>query len=142
MKRSLVLSTLIVAISMAFVSAVMAQQTAAPAQPAPAAQTKLEKFSGVVEKVDPATKDVFMQANKKKMTFTLGDQTKIMEGTKAVPLTDLKKGMWASVEYKKEGNKLMAESVSLGKPGKTAKKAASSEMKKENPIEKQPVEKK
>jgi hypothetical protein len=140
MKRSIVLSTLVLAVSVAFVSGAMAQQK--PAQPAPAERAKLEKFSGVIEKVDPVGKDVLMQAEKEKMTFSLGEQTKIMEGTRAVPLTGLKKGMWASVEYKKEGSKLVAESVSLGKPGPAAKKETPSEVKTGTPAEKQSVEKK
>lgn len=136
MKKTLLTSILALAISVAFVSGVMAQQKPAPAQTAPVEATKMEKFKGVIEKVDEATKDVLVQFHKEKMTFSLGDHTKIMEGKKELPFTDLQKGMWASVEYKKEGNTLMAESMGVSMPKVMAKKEAPSEVKKENPSEK------
>jgi Cu/Ag efflux protein CusF len=142
MKRSSLTSLFALAISLAFVSGVMAQQKPAPAQTAPAEAAKLEKYNGVIEKVDGATKDLLVQFHKEKMTFSLGDHTKIMEGKKELSFTDLKKGMWASVEYKKEGNKLMAGLISVGTSKGPAKKEARAEMKKENPSEKQSVEKK
>ena len=132
MKKTILMSLVALAVSVAFVSGVMAQQKPVP-QATTAQETKLEKFSGVVEKVDEATKDVLVQSHKEKMTFSLGDHTKIMEGKKEMPFTDLKKGMWASVEYKKEGNKLMAESMSVSMPKVMAKKETPSEVKKENP---------
>jgi len=48
----------------------------------------------------------------------------------------LKNGIWASVEYKKEGNTLMAESMSVRMPKVMAKNENPSEVKKENPSEK------
>ncbi len=121
-------------VSVAFVSGAMAQQKPAPATTPQ--ETKLEKFSGVIEKVDEATKDVLVQLHKEKMTFSMGDKTKIIEGKKELPFTDLKKGMWASVEYQKEGNKLLAQSISVSMPKVEAKKEIPSEVKKENPSEK------
>ena len=153
MKKTILTSLLALAISVLFVSAVMAQQSPAPVQSAPAQQPKMEKaekFRGVIEKVDPVNKDVLMQYHKEKMTFAVGDQTKVVEGKKALPFGDLKKGMWASVQYRKEGDKLLAESMSVSMPKMAAKKETSTEMKKESanemkkePLsEKQPVEKK
>ncbi len=140
MRKTLWTTMLALAMSVAFVSGVMAQQNPAPVQTAtagttkaPAEMAKLEKFSGVITKADEATKDVFVQFHKEKMTFSLGDQTKIMEGKKEVPFTDLKKGLWAFVEYKKEGDKLMAQSMSVSMPTVTAKKENPSEMTKANP---------
>ena len=74
------------------------------------------------------------------MTFSLTDKTKIMEGKKELPFSDLKKGMWASVEYMKEGDKLMASMVSVSPPKEMMKKEVSAppEVKKENPSEKVP----
>ncbi len=127
MKKTVLMSLLSLVVSVAFVSAVMAEQTPAP-QAATTQEAKLEKFSGVVEKVDEATKDVLVQFHKEKMTFSTGEHTKIMEGKKEMPFSDLKKGMWASIEYKKEGEKLMAESMHVSMPKMPAKK--------ENPSEK------
>ena len=136
MKKTILMSIVALAVSVAFVSGVMAEQKPAPASVATAQETKLEKFSGVVEKVDEATKDVLVQFHKEKMTFSMGEKTKIMEGKKEMPLSDLKKGMWASVEYKKEGNKLIAESINVSMPKVQAKQVTPSEVKKENPSEK------
>ena len=136
MKKTILTNMLALAISVAFVSVVMAQQSPAPAQTAPAEATKLEKFSGVINKVDEATKDVLVQFHKEKMTFSMAEKTKIMEGKKELPFSDLKKGMWASVEYKKEGNKLVAQSLSVSMPKAEAKPVTPSEVKKENPSEK------
>ncbi len=111
-----------------FVSAVMAQQKPAQAPAAAASapqEMKLEKFSGVIEKVDPGAKDVVVEMNKEKMTFSVGDKTKIMKGTKEVAFGDLKKGMKASVEYKKEGNKMVAESINVSSAKPTAKSETS-----------------
>ncbi|NWG02839.1 MAG: hypothetical protein HXY44_08295 [Syntrophaceae bacterium] len=126
MKKTILLNLVALVISVAFVSAVMAEQKPVP-QATTTQETKLEKFSGVVEKVDEATKDVLVQYHKEKMTFSLGDHTKIVEGKKELPFSDLKKGMWASVEYKKEGEKLMAESIRVSMPKVTAKKETPSE---------------
>jgi len=102
----------------------MAQQKPA-ATPAPAAQqSKLEKFSGTVEKVDSAKKEIFVKQGKEEMTFSLGEKAKIMEGKKELSLNDLKKGTNVSVEYTKEGTKLIAESISVS-PMKTSQLAPS-----------------
>jgi hypothetical protein len=122
------------AVSVLFVSGVMAQQKPAPVTTRQ--QSKLEKFSGVVEKIDETNKDVLVQFHKEKMTFSLGDHSKIMEGKKELTFSDLKKGMWASLEYKKEGEKLIPESIHVSMPKVMAKKETPSEVKKENPSEK------
>jgi Cu/Ag efflux protein CusF len=127
MKKTILMSVIALAISVAFVSGVMAEQKPAPAPAANAQETKLEKFHGVIEKVDEATKDVLVKFHKEKLTFSMGDHTKIMEGKKELPFTDLKKGMQASVEYKKEGNKLIAELLNVSTPKLKAKQASPSE---------------
>jgi hypothetical protein len=134
MKKTILMSIVALAASVAFVSGVMAEQKPAPV--ATPQESKLEKFGGVVEKVDEATKDVLVQFHKEKMTFSLDDHTKIMEGKKELSFSDLKKGMWASLEYKKEGNKLIPESISVSMPKIEAKQVTPSEVKKENPSEK------
>jgi Cu/Ag efflux protein CusF len=138
MKKTILMSLVALAVSVAFVSGVMAEQKPAP-QATTAQETKLEKFRGVVEKVDEATKDVLVQFHKEKMTFSMGDHTKIMEGKKELPFTDLKKGMWVSVGYKKEGNKLVADSMHVSMPKMPAKKENPSE--KATPSEKTPEKK-
>ncbi|HSB07676.1 MAG TPA: hypothetical protein VLK23_21045 [Thermodesulfobacteriota bacterium] len=129
----------------AFVSGAMAQQkpspapakpasTAAPA-PAPAPEKKemkemkMEKFAGMVEKVDDAAKAVVVKGKKDEKSFMVDDKTKITKGGKEMPFADLKKGMNVSVEYKKDGDKMMAVSI------KTAAPKAAPKEKKEKPAE-------
>ena len=114
MKRTLWMGMFALMMSVAFVSRVMAQQKPATTPPPAAQQSKLEKFSGTVEKVDSAKKEVFVKMNKEEMTFSLGEKAKIMDGKKVLSLNDLKKGMNVSVEYTKEGSKLIAESINVG----------------------------
>jgi len=124
MKRTILTGIFALMISFAFVSGVMAQQKPA-ATPAPAAQqSKLEKFSGTVEKVDSAKKEISVKQGKEEMTFSLGEKAKITEGKKELSLNDLKKGTNVSVEYTKEGTKLTAESISVG-PMRTSQLAPS-----------------
>jgi hypothetical protein len=137
-KKTLMMSFVALAVSLAFASAGMAQQKPAVSQPAPA-QAKMERFNGVVEKVDPANKDFVAQFHKETMTFSVGESTKFMEGSKNFPFSDLKKGMWANVEYQKEGTRLVANMVNVSMPKAETKPATSAqpkELKKENPPEK------
>ncbi len=113
----------------AFVSGVMAQQKPAPAPAKPAATAapekpaKAEKFSGTVEKVDEAAKTVVVKGKKGDMTFDVG-AAKVTKGGKEMPLGDLKSGMTVHIEYKKDGDKMVASSVKASAP-----KAAKAEKK-------------
>ncbi len=103
-----------------------ASSSAASAAPASTTQQeKMERFSGVIEKVDDAAKEVVVQFHKDKMDFAMNTGAKITEGKKELPFSDLKKGMWASVEYKKEGGKSVAESMSVSMPTSGKKAYAS-----------------
>jgi Cu/Ag efflux protein CusF len=138
LKKQLLMSFVALAFSVVFVSGGMAQQNPAATQPA-SVQAKMEKFNGVIEKVDQMNKEFVAQFHKETMTFSVGEHTKFMEVTKSLPFSDLKKGMWASVEYQKEGTKMVANLVNVSMPKTEAKPATSvqsKEMKKENPPEK------
>jgi Cu/Ag efflux protein CusF len=117
MKRTM-LTVMVLAVSVIFVAAVMAAEQKAPAAGTPAAP-KLEKYSGVIERVDVARKDFAVKNGKEEMTFSLSDKAKITEGKKTLALADLKKGQEVTVEYSKEGNKSVAEMVSVGAPKTT-----------------------
>ena len=139
MKKLILLVALLTLV--AFVSGAMAQQKPAPAPAKPAGtaapapekkemkEMKMEKFSGMVEKVDEAAKAVVVKGKKDEKSFMVDDKTKIMKGGKEMPFADLKKGMNVSVEYKKDGDKMMAISIKAAAP-----KAAPAE-KKEKPAE-------
>ncbi|HXZ35760.1 MAG TPA: hypothetical protein VEL68_07070, partial [Thermodesulfobacteriota bacterium] len=149
MNKRLLMSIVALAISLAFVSGGMAQQKPTPAQPTPAqaapaktapAKQTWEKFKGMIESVNEANKEVVVQAQKEKMSFLVGEHTKISQDSNKMAFSSLKKGMEATVEYKKEGNKMVAEWIDLS-PSKAESKPATApevkkEMKKENPSEK------
>ena len=115
MKRAM-LTVMVLAISVIFAAAVMAVEQKAPASPAATPAPSLEKYSGVVERVDVAKKDFSVKSGKEEMTFSWTDKTKITEGKKTLSFADLKKGQEVSVEYKKEGNKSVAEMISVSAP--------------------------
>jgi hypothetical protein len=125
----------------AFVFGAMAQQKPAPAPapakpaattaPAPAPATpekvKLEKFSGVIDKVNEMAKAIDVKGKEKKeektLTFVTDDKTKITKAGKAMVFADLKKDMGVSIEYKKVGDKMMAVTIKATAPKAAPKKA-------------------
>jgi len=149
--KRMLMSLAALAISVAFISGGMAQQKPAPAQPTPAqsapaktapAKPSWEKAKGMIERVDEATKEVVVQTQKEKMTFSVGENTRITEMTTKTPLSALKKGMQVTVEYQKEGNKFLAEWIDVhmakaeAKPVPQAQLKEKKEVKKENLSEK------
>ena len=115
MKRAM-LTVMVLAISAIFVAAVMAAEQKAPAAASAAPVPSFEKYSGVVEKVDAAKKDFSVKSGKGEMMFSWTDKTKITEGNKDLSFTDLKKGQEVTVEYTKEENKSVAQSVTVSPP--------------------------
>ncbi len=112
MKRTLWIIGFSLLMSVAFFSGVIAQQSKpAPAASAPAAG--LERFSGAIEKIDSAKKEIFVKKGTEEKSFLYSDQTKFVQGDKELSFTDLKKGMDVTVAYKKEGVKLTAERVDV-----------------------------
>jgi hypothetical protein len=124
MKKMIFLVVLLTLV--AFVSGAMAQQKPAPAKPAPPA--KLAKFSGAIEKVDEMAKAIEVKGKVKKeeksLTFATDDKTKITKGKETLSFADLKKGMKVSVEYKKDGDKMVAAAIKVSAPKAAPKKVA------------------
>jgi Cu/Ag efflux protein CusF len=119
MKKPLLLIVVAMMTMVAFSSVALAEQkpSATSSTPgAPAQESKLERFSGVIGKVDLGGKSLTVKMKNEDRTFALGDQSKIFEGTREVALNDLKPGMKASVEYKKMGNRWVADSVRVTPP--------------------------
>lgn len=129
----------------AFASMVIAQEKPAPA-PAPAApakeeKPKIEKLSGVIDKIDDAAKtfDIKKKVGKEEkiFTFAVTSDTKITKGKETLTFADLKQKMNVSVEYKKDGDKLVALSVKVAVP---KAKAAPKKAEEKKPEEKKPEE--
>jgi Cu/Ag efflux protein CusF len=129
MKKLILLVALITMV--AFVSGAMAQPKPAPAPtpapaPAPEKPAKMEKSSGTIRMVDEAAKMVDVKKGKKTMSFVIDDQTKITKAGKEISLANLKKGMRVSIEYEKEGDRMLASTIKASSP-KAAKKAKPTE---------------
>jgi hypothetical protein len=127
MKKTILLIVLLTLV--AFVSGAMAQgkpattpapAASAPTKPAPPA--KMEKFSGEVKSVDAVAKSVVVAKGKVEKTFIINDETKITKGKDALSFADLKAGMNGALEYKKDGDKLIAVTIKVAAP-KAAPKA-------------------
>ncbi len=133
----------------AFVSGVMAATPApvpkpatvpAPA-PAPAPEkpkpAKIEKFSGLIEKIDEMAKAIDVKGKVKKeaktLTFATDEKTKITRGKDTLSFADLKKGMSASVEYQMAGDKMTAVAIKVAAPKAAPKKETPKEAPKEAP---------
>lgn len=127
MKKLILLVALITMV--AFVSGAMAQPKPAPT-PAPAPATekpaKMEKSSGTIRMVDESAKMVDVKKGKKTMSFAIDDQTKITKSGKEISLADLKKGMRVSIEYEKEGDRMIATTIKASSH-KASKKAKPTE---------------
>lgn len=106
-----------------FVSGIMAQEKATPQKTAPASapvkeeKPKIEKFSGVIEKVDEVAKTIDVKRKLRKeekiLTIAITDDTKILRGKESLKFEDLKQKMNVSVEYKKDGEKMVAISIKV-----------------------------
>ena len=57
-----------------------------------------------------------MKKEEKTLTFATDDNAKIQKAGKDVPFADLKKDMQVSVEYKKEGEKMIATMIKVAAP--------------------------
>jgi Cu/Ag efflux protein CusF len=118
-----VLLTLVAFISGAIATAPpKAATTPAPAAPASTAPVKLEKFSGDIKSVDAVAKSIVVAKGKVEKTFVVNDETKITKGKDTLSFADLKAGMNVALEYKKDGDKLIAVTIKVSAP-KAAPKA-------------------
>jgi hypothetical protein len=77
----------------------------------------LERFRGVIEKVDEAAKALVVKRRAKReeetLAFRVDEKTKMMRDKEKISFADLKKGMQVSIEYKKEGDKNIAARIKV-----------------------------
>ena len=78
----------------------------------------------MVEKMDEMAKMVVVKGKKDEKSFMVDDKTKITKGGKEMPFADLKKGMNVSVEYKKDGDKMVAAAIKAAAPKAAKEKHA------------------
>jgi Cu/Ag efflux protein CusF len=114
MKKTVLLVVLLTLV--AFVSGAIAaappKAATTPAPPAP----KLEKFTGDIKSVDAVAKSIVVVKGKDSKTFIVDDKTKITKGKDALTSADLKAGMNVVIEYKKDGEKLIAVTIKVSAP--------------------------
>jgi hypothetical protein len=68
-----------------------------------------------------------VKKEEKTLTFATDDKTKITRGKDTLSFADLKKGMSASVEYQKVGDKMTAVAIKVAVPKAAPKKEAPKE---------------
>ncbi len=105
---------LVFLMAVAFVSVSMAQPkpatTSAPTQ-------RLAMIRSIIEKIDEAAKTIEVKGQKAgPLTFFTDEKTRIMVGNKEASFADLKRGQYVVVEYKQEGTKLLAVTITEGVP--------------------------
>ena len=125
MKKTILL--VVVLTLVAFVSGAIAAAPPKPATPAPAASAttapaKMEKFSGEVKSVDAMGKSIVVAKAKVEKSFVATADTKITKGKEALKFEDLKAGLNVSIEYKKDGDKLIAATIKVSAPKAAPKK--------------------
>jgi hypothetical protein len=131
MKKMLLLVTLLALVSIVSVAIAIQKPATDPASAAPVStepvkpttekkMEKMEKFSGLIEKVDEMGKAIVVRGKMmtvyKTLTFAINDKTKITKGKTTTTLGDLKKDMQVSIEYKKEMNKMIAVTIEVSVP--------------------------
>jgi hypothetical protein len=92
----------------------------APTLPVKEEKPRIEKFLGVIENVNEMTGTIDVKGKVKKeerrVTFPTDDNIRITRAGMEMSLTELKKGMAVSVEYKKDGDKIVAVAVKVSAP--------------------------
>jgi hypothetical protein len=76
----------------------------------------MEKFSGEVKNVDAMAKSIVVAKGKVEKSFVVTADTKITKGKEALKFEDLKAGMNVAIEYKKDGDKLIAGTIKAAAP--------------------------
>ena len=127
MKKTILLVVLLTLVAFASGAIAAAPPKAAGTTPAPAAPAttkpvKLEKFAGDIKSVDAMAKSIVVAKGKEEKTFGVTADTKIMKGKDALKFEDLKAGMNVAIEYKKDGDKMIATTIKVSAP-KAAPKA-------------------
>jgi hypothetical protein len=72
-----------------------------------------------------AKKDVMVRFRKDKINFSVSDKTKIFESKKELKLSELSKGSWAALEYSKEGDQFLAQTIHVSHSKKAQPMASS-----------------
>ncbi|MCJ7783170.1 MAG: DUF5666 domain-containing protein [Desulfobacterales bacterium] len=94
----------------------------APAAPATTAPAKLDKLNGEIKNVDAMAKSIVVAKGKVEKTFVVTADTKITKGKEALKLEDLKAGLNVAIDYKKDGDKLIAATIKVSTPKAAPKK--------------------
>jgi hypothetical protein len=81
----------------------------------PAHWGELEKISGTVERIDRAKKEIVLQTEEGEMTIFTDKETITSAWARKLPFARVKKGMWAIIEYVKEGDKPIARWINVAK---------------------------
>jgi len=82
--------------------------------------SNLERFFGTIERVDEPGKTIAIKGKVKKeertLTFAIDDRTKITRAKKELSMTNLNNGMDVLVDYRQEGDRLIAVAIRVSAP--------------------------
>jgi hypothetical protein len=89
-------------------------------------EKKMEKFSGLIEKVDEMGKTIVVKGKRMKeektLTFVIDYKTKITKDRVTITIRELKKDMYVSIEYRKEMDMMIALAIEASAPKAGPKK--------------------
>ncbi len=113
MKRMILLGLAALAVSIALPFGVNAREVYGT----PGYWGDLEKTSGTVEKVDKAKKEIVLQTEEGMVTLVMDKGTIISAWWRKLPLSGVKKGMWATIEYEytEEGKERLSRWIDAAK---------------------------
>ena len=98
----------------------------APVLPVKEEKPKIERFLGAIENVNEMTGTIDVKGKVKKeekrVTFLTDGNIRITRAGNEMSLAELKRGMAVSVEYKKDGDKVVAIAVKVSAPKAGPKK--------------------
>ena len=81
----------------------------------------------MIEKVDEVAKALEVRQKVKKeektLAFTIDDKTKITRGKETLSFSGLKRGMYVSIEYQKDGDKMVVAAIKVAATKAQPKKA-------------------
>ena len=105
---------LVVLLVVALASALMAQPKP---ETTPPPTERLARFMGVIENIDEAAKTIEVKAKKPEpVIFFTDEKTEITVGSNPASFGDLKIALYVMVEYRQEGTKRIAVTITEGAP--------------------------
>jgi hypothetical protein len=110
MQKGIGLTFLAIALSVFLSSGVVAKEIMGT----PENWGRLEgKITGTIERVDKTSSEMTVQSEQGKMIFVIDNKTIVSNWAQKLPLSEVRNGMWTTVEYSKKGDNLVARWIDV-----------------------------